>query len=361
MRNGVTFWAGIAVCALAAQTAPAAAPGGCAAATKALGIAACVETANGVALADSPAEAAALAEYGRGAEARFEKHFGRKAAPYALVTSAKDADLGALKALGYKATHRWETDSQYDESMLASLKSNIEKMVSERGLSKEQADQFYNQALDRHSQRLQSGERNKTKGGVIPHQIGHASLNHAFWPEADSSGGNPHSGGPAPDWLDEIAAIVVEDDAMSAQRREQFKGGYKASGFDPMTFLLSSAQLVNLGDLLAKPYPSMPVTGTGTGTGGTTMMVMRSGPGGPASPMVEGMSYGLKARMFADYLIERTGRPAIFGNLAAAFSQNQTMEQWLAGEGKTLGLPGDVVGLEADWKAWLLKKLGKPA
>jgi hypothetical protein len=359
MRNGIKLWAGIAGCALGAQAAPAAAPGGCAAATKALGIAACVETAQGVALADTPGEAAALAEYGRGAEARFEKHFGRKAAPYALLTSEKEANLGALKALGYRTTHRWQTDSQYDESMLAALKTNIQKMVAERGMSKEQADQFYNQALDGHAKRTEGGARNKTKGGVIPHQIGHASLTHAFWPQAESSGGDPHSAGPAPDWLDEIAAIVIEDDAMSAQRREQFKGGYKSSGFDPMTFLLSPAQLVSLGDLLTKPYPSMP--STGTGAAGMTMMVMRAGPGGPASPMVEGMAYGLKARMFADYLIERSGKPAIFGNIAAAFSQNQTLEQWLAGEGKTLGLPGDVAGLEADWKAWLLKKFGKPA
>jgi hypothetical protein len=274
------------------------------------------------------------------------------------VTSAREADLGALKALGYKTSYRWATDAQYDESTLAALQSSIGKMVAERGLSKEQADKLYNDSLDRHAKRMEGAERNKSKGAVIPHQIGHASLTHAFWPQADSSGGDIHSAGPAPDWLDEIAGLLLEDEAMTTQRREQFKGGYKASGFDPMTFLLSSAQLTNLADLLTKPNPS--AANKATGAPMVTMMVMR-GTNGPPSPVVEGLTYGLKARMFADYLIERTGRPAVFGNIAAAFSQNQTMEQWLAGEGRTLGLAGDVAGLEGDWKAWLLKKFGKPA
>jgi hypothetical protein len=358
MRNGIILSLGIAACALSVQAAPAADLGGCAAAAKGLpAIKACVETAHGVALADNAGEAAALAEYGRAAEARFEKHFGRKPAPYALLTSESEADLAALKPHGYKTSYRWPTDAQYDESTLASLKSGIAKMVAERGLSKEQADGLYNRAVDSHARRMESGERNRTRGGVIPHQIGHASLTYAFWPQADGTDGNVHSAGPAPDWLDEIAALLVEDDARAAERREQFKGGYKATGFDPVSMLLSSAQLMNLTDLLTKPNPS---AANGPGNSPMPMMMVRVGSGGPPPPMAEGVAFGLKAQMFADYLIERTGRPAVFGNIAAAFSQNQSMDQWLGGEGKAFGLPGDVAALEADWKAWLLKKFGKP-
>jgi hypothetical protein len=351
MRNGIILSAVTAACGLALQAAPAAAaPGGCAAAIKAVPVKACVETSHGVALADSDAEAAALAEHGRAAEARFEKHFGRKAAPYALLTSEKQTDLGPLKALDYTVSYRWETDAQYDESMLSSLKSNIQKMVAERGLSKEQADQIYNQSLDRHAKRVESGERNKSKGSVIPRQIGQASLVHAFWPQATAQ-----SSSAAPDWLKEVAGTLVEDDAAANQKREQFKGGYQGKGWDPMTFLLSSEQLMNLTDLLTKPRPQGP-TSTGSGTSVQVMQVRGAGP----SPIAASISYPVQARVFADYMVERTAQPAVFGNIATAMSGGQTLEQWLAGEGAGLGLPGSIAALEADWKAWLLKKFGKP-
>lgn len=90
------------------------------------------------------------------------------------------------------------------------------------------------------------------------------------------------------------------------------------------------------------------------------------GPGGPPGgaggrSMPAPMLYGFQARMFADYLAEKSGDPAVFGRLGQAFGAGTTFESWLAGEGAALGLPATVEALSVDWRGWLQGRLGAPA
>jgi hypothetical protein len=69
----------------------------------------------------------------------------------------------------------------------------------------------------------------------------------------------------------------------------------------------------------------------------------------------------LQGRMLADFLIDRTGDPAIFADIGAAFGRGRTIEQWLAERGPAHRLPATLDGLDAAWRAWLRNRFGAPA
>ena len=103
-------------------------------------------------------------------------------------------------------------------------------------------------------------------------------------------------------------------------------------------------------------------TGQGGGRGPVVMMMVGGGHGGAGTQSLPApMLYGFQARLFADYLADRSGDAAVFGRLGRAFGAGMSLEAWLADEGAAMGVPGNVEALTADWKAWLTGELGAPA
>ena len=68
-----------------------------------------------------------------------------------------------------------------------------------------------------------------------------------------------------------------------------------------------------------------------------------------------------QGRVFADYLLDRTGQPAVFASISEAFARGDSMDTWLAREGRSRGLPTSVAALDRDWRGWLRARLGPPA
>lgn len=68
-----------------------------------------------------------------------------------------------------------------------------------------------------------------------------------------------------------------------------------------------------------------------------------------------------QGRVFADFLIDRTGNPAVFGAIGEAFGRGETFEVWLAANGGALGLAATVPELDLQWRAWLETRFGRTA
>lgn len=81
-------------------------------------------------------------------------------------------------------------------------------------------------------------------GDILRHELGHSLYQAVFWPQYTADGS--HYGTPAPDWLDEASAILMEPETMLADRRAQFR-----------TWLRETSALIRLpSELLTRPPPS---------------------------------------------------------------------------------------------------------
>jgi hypothetical protein len=323
-------------------------------------LAICVETARGLALAATRDEASRLASYATAAEESFKLRFARPPTPYAVVTSGEDAEVRALKALGLSSVLPWMNASQVRAQAEETVRQKAEAAARARGLTEEAVATAVAQAVGGLRQAMASDQQQIPEASIIRHELGHMWLIGAFWQNGDT-GPNRHYGGPGPDWLDETAAVLMEDEAATAARREQFAQAYR--GRNAILQQVSREELVDLTRFLSRDHPARagvrlaPPAGSGRPlTPGTRVPFVSST--GPSRLGADGLAYYLQSRMFADYLIERSRQPQILGSLALEIASGKSLEQWLQASGASLNLPSSVSALDADWRRWLASKLG---
>ena len=189
--------------------------------------------------------------------------------------------------------------------------------------------------------------------GMVPHELGHLWFTAAFWPrlpETDSDAPR-HYGGPGPDWLDEAAAVVLEDDATAAQRRDQFRALMRGETVPAVGPVDGRAILLDLPGLLSREHPGLAravaASPEVTANGGIGVSFTPAGSG--ARPAALERVFYIQTRVFADYLIQTTGRPAILAEIAQAMAVGDSFEDWLRESGAGYGLPRSVAGLQEGW------------
>ncbi|MGE6334698.1 hypothetical protein [Stenotrophomonas sp. NPDC077659] len=182
----------------------------------------------------------------------------------------------------------------------------------------------------------------RSTGDVLPHEIGHSLYQARFWP-GPTDDGSLHYATPAPDWLDEAAAILMEPPPMLAERRQQYHA------------LLSvpSPHVQDLPRFLQAPHPvdaarRAALTGGGSSSASGLTVMTASGDTGAALAAFYQQSLAL-----ADFLIERSGCPDVLGQISLALADGQSFDDWLAKSGPALQLGNDVATLTQHWQAWL--------
>lgn len=323
----------------------------CAKVAPAMPGAACVNTAHGAALAQDPARAAQLAAYADAGEQRFQTHFGRPATPY-VVYQMTDMDHArtvntALRDLGVKRILPWVSRETQRETITKALHEVTVPRMKADGRSDAMIDTFVSRRLAD-----MDNDIDQREAGVVPHELAHQWYVEAGWPgvPGDARG---HYGGPGPDWMDELAAILAETPAAGDRRREQFKALYQNTRPGA-----SQAELLDLSALLDQEHPEharRKAAGEKPVEGVAVRVV--SAPSGFAN--AANLFY-LRNRVVADFLIAQTGDPAVFGSILDGFRRGQTFDQWLATEGAGRGLAADRAGLERQWRAWLVSRWGEP-
>lgn len=325
---------------------------------------ACAEAPGGIAVAATQAEADKLASLTAEAEARFASFFGAAPPRYAIGYTAMGADLEPLKAVGFTIAMPWLTDAAFRRSLDESIERAFVVQAERLNLDAGTAEAALAAALN--DQKAKFDQQAAARDGALQHEIGHQWYSELFWP---GSRRDPrergHYGGPGPDWLDETAALLMEPGAMADTRRDSFEKIYLGKPDTPTLQASTVAELVDLTHFLSQAHPVpkdqiklLPTSGKVKE--GMQIVTLSS---------VEAAQLGLnkaalfyfQGRMFADFLVERTGKPAVFARISAAFARNETMDQWLAAEGKDWGLPASVAALDGEWRQWLMKRFGPAA
>lgn len=283
----------------------------------------CAMTDRGLIIAESPERAQSLLALTESGADRFETLFARKAAPYAIVDRTEGGlsggDRQALTAAGYLAILPWLSPDGFRSQMSASVRRAIEANTS--AMTEEQREAALKSALAQLESRLSDSAAADRDATAIPHELGHMWLIRAFWPQMTEFEGG-HYGGPGPDWLDELAAVLHEPETMAAQRRDHFAKrlnvirASQAKGEEVTDSLLDlTAYLTKAHPVGGNPQELMAQTGGAPTTGGATIRVLTGAEAQRVSG--DGIRFYLQSRLVADYVLERSGDPAIFGKIAA--------------------------------------------
>lgn len=366
---------------------------------------ACADTPRGVVVSDDPVLAERYASVLNAGEARFQRHFRRTPTAYALIigealnpvsdaglSGAASAELqSALRAAGARHVLPWFTPEQMARLDAASRRRDAEVAALAEGLSGTALEDAVERRL---AEAGAPPAAQLGKESATAHEFGHMWAIAAFWPDHARAAGD-HYGGPAADWFDETAAVLMEDEAMAESRRDAFGRALA----DPL-----GARPKRLADYFIEPHP-MAGLARGLAAGqlsGESRMVTRLPPGelrrpdghvvrtedipagepflvvrpdapsGPgARPTVQTLSvsasravadprmraevlmFYAQARVLADFLIDRSGDEDVFADIAEALAAGRTIDDWLAAEGARRGLGGSVAELEEQWAAWL--------
>jgi len=320
-------------------------------------ISACLETPNGLVLAGTQQEAAMLAEYAVAGEERFKRHFGVAPPAYGILTSTSSADTRALRSVGVSVVLPWKAAAEMQGLLIQSLRQSAETSARAQGLSAAQSAIAAEQAVARLQAAGIIAAWQKVQRGLVAHELGHLWFGSAFWP-GDDMRTEPRYGSSAPDWLDEVAAILMEDEHTTQNRRRQFFQIYRGEPSIGRLRAITRDQLVNLDGFLNTEHPkfsSRAARPSNPATGAPIVSVSASTEGG--DPRV--LLFYLQSRMFADYVIDRTGDPTVFASIARAVSRGHSLDQWLQARGTRSALPKNSHALAVDWRTWLEAKAAR--
>lgn len=316
----------------------------------------CAEAGRGVALASNATEAERLAGYARAGEARFTAQFGRDIAPYVVISTPPIPNRAALSAAGFAHLLPWPAPRAFDEAARRGVEQGARRFAASQNMSPAQIEEVVARAL---SQIPDAKAQAALDAGMVPHELGHLWFTNAFWPDQPKTDADAarHYGGPGPDWLDEAAAVVLEDETTAAQRRDQFRALMKSEVVPAIGPVDGAAMLLDLPGLLSREHPGLAravaIAPEVAASGGVGVSFTPAG-AGPRPAALERVFY-IQARVFADYLIQTSGRPTILADIAQAESEGGDFEAWLAEKGPDHSLPASISALQDDWKSFAMR------
>ncbi|MBY0282910.1 MAG: hypothetical protein K2W81_02965 [Sphingomonas sp.] len=335
---------------------------------------ACAQSARGIALAVDDATAQRLLGDAEAGAERFMSRFG--AAPpglYAVYRPEESLPDGtkvqALRTAGFTAILPWISPKFRRAQIETSVRAGVTARMP--GQPPEAIDAAVKADIAKLTLLFSDEAQVKLEKTTIPHELGHMWYGRLYWPNA-SIDGPSHYGAPGPDWLDETAAILMEDDASLASRTEQFAMNYRRYRADPAKATPGLRMLVDLPAFFEEKHPGADRV--------RELLEKRKQQGAQNSPVIvlggaeiksannlddRFIGFYLQGTVASSYMIERSGDPKIFGRIGAAFGRGETMAQWLANAEPKGKLPRDLKALQADWLSWLDKRFpaepAKPA
>ena len=310
------------------------------------------EPADGGAVIGGAARATEYAQVFPRAFATFAKYFAPSEQKVALVVQPEVSPelTAALAADGYRPLP-W-IDNQTKAAMLRdSIVAQVEAQTA--SLPEAQRAAVVQQALAKAEGAAPAHADPEMEDGAIAHEIGHLLFNRYFdGPETGSADRSTRYGSSAPDWLDEAAAVALENDAQTRSRYVAAREAYNADGtvlaFPLDTYLSMDHPLLQSAQALK------------TLKRGSTGAVMLSGDEADAFLEASGGNPAVfyrQTRMFIDYLMETSGDPRILYAIAEAYRDGSDLSGWLARSGGENGLPETLEALETEFEAWAKAKL----
>lgn len=321
---------------------------------------ACASSDHGVALAPLQARADRLLAFAETGETAFQSRFNRAVSRYAIVevdgAGRTDTLADDLRSMGFTIVLPWLSPDGYRTQIEQSIRRSV---VRQMGTASPAAiDAAVTQGVARVT--LSAADADRRDATAIPHELGHFWYIRAYWPAAASDRVS-HYGGPGPDWLDEMAAVLMEPEFSQDQRRAGFETLYRAlrsagiAAASPPALLDLAAYFASVHPAAARAQQLVEAQRTASdgadGNRNSRVTILT----GPEAARVagDGLRYYQQAQVISEYLADRSGQPAIFGSIGEAFGRQQGFANWLADGGQKGELPVTLDAMQADWLAWL--------
>lgn len=180
--------------------------------------------------------------------------------------------------------------------------------------------------------------RNAASGGkavppshALRHEIGHDLFIRHLVPSSRQD----QYGGDAPDWLDEMAAVAFEGAGVTATRRRE------------AARLARSATLIPMDRFLTMTHPEWAADRTSAARPGGAAYRVR------LAASADTPRFYAMARALYDYLVDRTGSPAVVAELGAAFRRGERLDAWILARSDRHGVSAYLGDLDADLRGWI--------
>lgn len=178
----------------------------------------CVPLARGAVIAVDYAEAKRIEPYALRGEARFQRFFGRQPASYVFISGTGVEAEQLLAGAAHPVKLMFPSAAQRADR--SSVRRALEASLVSSTLATEQKEAVIQQGIK--SAVLKSVAQEAAVDAVaVPHELGHLWFLEAYWPGRTSSS-LEHYVSPAPDWLDEGAAQLMEGDGEEPLKRKKY-------------------------------------------------------------------------------------------------------------------------------------------
>lgn len=142
---------------------------------------------------------------------------------------------------------------------------------------------------------------------------------------------------------------------LSARSREAYALGADESFSKPLAVFTAMEHPMKA---RVKEMAAEAVKQTGEDSG--AQVIVKIGPGGKEKGIGPSGMFYAQSRVFADFLIETSGDPAIFASIADRDAKGTPLPEWLAQERAARKLPGSIEALQAAFDSWLAKTYATP-
>lgn len=290
----------------------------------------------------------------------FEQYFGRKAPKAAVVLGeVVDGDIRSSLLEAYPVVLPWFTIKDREILIARSVRTQILRQYPDMDEAMLEATVARSVKASLNANGPGADNAEDMHQGVFAHELGHLYFIRTFWPEENLNVVGTQAeevsryGGPGPDWLDEMAAVLMETKALTRGRE---------AGLAPISESADYSALWPLETYFSMVHPAYEQalalvaerqrTAAGRAQGSVVILspedlTRRDDGRSPA------MFYS-QSRGFADYMIEISGDEQIFAKVAAHIAEGGTMENWLQQFGKGYGFASTTPMLETDFQNWLI-------
>lgn len=310
----------------------------------------CAPAKAGVVIAPA-AEAAGLATLLDVAADSYAAHFARPRRPAAVVSggtvTAEQAAM--LRGMGYMALP-WLSDAQRRQMVEGSVRTQVR--AAQPDATPAALDAMVAQAMMRMPTAQVGGAIER---GSLAHELAHGwfrETHDAGRVEPAPVAGATRYGSSAPDWLDEMAAVLAENDTLTSARRASLKTYAAGAGDDGLYPL---ATFLTMEHPVLRAAVAMRDANAATTPAGGASVIKVSGEEAKALLARTGNPgrFYAQARGFADFLIARSGDPRIFASIGDASARGIGFESWLKTQGAAHRLPVTLTALDAAWLQWM--------
>jgi hypothetical protein len=219
------------------------------------------------------------------------------------------------------------------------VKEAIRKQIKAQvpGMSDKEIDEVVRQNMGQVLKQLQS------KGQEINlHELGHILFAGAYWKQIfqdpEKSARKLAYGTPAPDWLDETPAVLLEVGSIGKDRMKTMAELAKKN----------SPDLPSLEQMFAKVRETEPEAGKTKDSVKVKVEATTTDDGEDRDTI-----FYAQCHAFAQFMIETTGKKTIFGSIAEADVKGVKFDGWLKDNAARYQLPPTVAELDQAFRNWL--------